>query len=129
LSLAKIIPGSWTGKLASASLRYDDGVNAPSSNLNKGLYMIDRTISIYQRPIRHTLRIGAPTSVGLQNPSLSPRQAKSLDSKMDDGSPSEGRLIFINGSSCVNDGYLASSTTFVSPLNTSIGCKAFYYIE
>jgi hypothetical protein len=95
LSLAKIIPGSWTGKLASASLRYDDGVNAPSSNLNKGLYMMDRTVSLYQRLVKHTLRIGAPTSVGLQNPSFSPRQAKSLDSKMDDGSPSEGRLNFL----------------------------------
>lgn len=129
LDISGFLEGGYTGE-ASTSWQADIGINVPASSRSKVGYYV-----IYQNFIggagtsaRNEFVLGAfKSGEANSNAALSPQEANSVDMKMDDGNPSDGKVFGTegdNGSDCVNGAADAYDIT-----NDNIACILSFSIE
>lgn len=123
MALARIIPGTYTGNSGLGNSESTPGLNTPSSKLKGGEWWIESTSAWYRTNLdsllvsRSAFIIGGHRSGSYDDNSLfTPKEAYSLDLKIDDGVPYTGKfvgLIGADGTNCVT-GSGAAATYSIS---------------
>jgi len=104
LAMAKLIVGNYTGLAGGAT----PGTNVPKSRITnsgwsfgfKGVTAADA--NLYNQDLSNFLSIGTPTGALTQGAAITPQDAWQVDTKIDDGSPSLGRVMTMKPASLAN---------------------------
>lgn len=108
LSLAGLIPGTYTGVTGSGGTTYHvvPEENAPRSRFGGGWTANTRyggSAARYDYNYLNSFLVGAATATSLtQDPLFTPQDAWNVDTKFDDGKPGKGRVIGLYYSTCAN---------------------------
>lgn len=123
LELAENLPGtmagSYTGWFNATTHKYRGNVNTPASAISSTAYQVCYVSSFAPPHTNYSghiimLRNENNDSDGVGDEVLTPAEMKSLDTKMDDGSPLTGNAVTRGGASCLSGSeYNLSLTTFV----------------
>ncbi len=122
LFLAEILPGTYTGKFVGGC--YEVDINAPKGSFNgSGFEINNPNNDVYGKN-------DVSVEFGIRNPAIcssfslavfTPADAKSVDKKMDNSDPEEGKIVARNGvgvSGCVSSGnYQVSNADTVCRLH------------
>lgn len=126
LSDANLINGKYSGY---DEVVYGSGDNVPYLGLNKGYYHFV-WVGLGDAAI---LRISSflTSNFTWWGSAVSPEDAFSIDTKLDDGMPYTGRMQSSNGDNGAGgyDACVASSTQTYIKSSTSLGCQMDYYIK
>ncbi len=133
LSLAKMIPGDYTGELDGKALT--PGVNVPSSKIKDAGYWLTTFDTIYGR-IDNYIEFGSTDDNVLNGPVISPRDARAIDTKIDDGLAGSGDVMTSNARvNMVELTGCTSKDTFEAPpsdyilSSKNILCKMFFFFD
>lgn len=141
LSLAKVIPGTYTGKKQSTTSPYCViGTNCPTSSFHPLSNFMITTTQIYLATRGMHLFFSTSNSSGTDNhpnkPVISPQDANSIDHKIDDGKPATGKIETLNGwdingtqeTGCtsINGTNIADTATYIKSDNTELCIMAFF---
>lgn len=152
LSNAGLIAGIFSGVAGTASVSHvshvvfdDVAQNAPSGKRGKTGYTLywlgprDLDAAHFDgTDYRHVILYGTSTTSTLaSDAALTPREAKTLDGKIDDGKPGLGRVYARVDATCVRDSaatsilglYAQSTVAFYDTSLTKIGCAIGYKID
>jgi len=128
LNLAGIVPGSYSGEGTDGADETTGGVNAPKSKLSGGIYTLREDAALttgFGIPSTNYLFLGAyRTGNQAHLELLTPTQAKSIDSKADDGFPQSGFIYGTEdgaGTECVTAAP-GNSTTPYKVTNEAAAC-------
>lgn len=130
LSNAELIAGKFTGvRSGNNDLMVTTGLNAPASKLTNAGYSLyftdDGTGPTYFKEdfYPHTLQIGSynDSAIGSAGNVLSPKEAKNIDDKMDDGLPGLGKVRAKGDTACITS--LAPATTRYKLTEKQETCK------
>lgn len=136
LSAAQMLPNSLTGQIVTAnSVRQVAGQNVPTSQYSKNIAYFPSYFNFYDLPLANMMTLGTYFGgQGLYNDgAFTALDAYAVDSKMDDGNPSRGKVIVGRGSSYLWSSYCVSgninSTTPVTYLfsDTVASCRLVFY--
>ena len=126
LSLAGILPGTYTGNAGPNSVYGNDyiyGTNSPASRIagaGWGIayadYATTPSTNVFQRDYRRWITVGADDDVLADAPFLSSADALSLDKKADDGKPATGLIQATYVGTCTN---AASNTDYTASYKLS----------
>lgn len=118
LSLSKIYPGNYTG-WPNAAPFLESGVTVPAANIYTGVYYMTYELGNDTFGIAgNTIRLGGidDNTLKAQKAALTPKDAESIDKKIDDGIAWKGKIVFRNGyyppnttNDCVDNGTTAPS--------------------
>jgi prepilin-type N-terminal cleavage/methylation domain-containing protein len=124
LSLAKILPNPFTG-ISSSTLWVNIGVNVPEGPFDKTAYIIDYE-EVYGKSKNYLRLAGVSSANDVAAAVFTPANSKAIDNKIDDGSPTTGKIF---GEIGLGDTYVACVTGDNYNLsNTEISCRLFYQI-
>lgn len=133
LTLAALVPGNYTGVAGSGGNAHAViGQNVPASKIIGGGYTLLNINSYYGINKGNLVELGAESTNNRTYESLlSPRDASSIDKKVDDGLPEYGNVGGVKGNSDSGDncimgtsGDLKYELTFESK-----GCRMFFLVE
>ena len=135
MSLAGIISGNYTGLPESGAIKY--GTNAPEARISGAGYALDTNStapSLYTIPNRIHIRLaGNGSDVVARHAVLTPPEAQSIDSKIDDGLADNGKVFGVDGIPIGNydctDGLLGNSTASYVLSSTEIGCRMIFWLK
>jgi prepilin-type N-terminal cleavage/methylation domain-containing protein len=124
MALAGIIPGTYSGNSLKGGYEPTAGLNVPASRLSNGVWWIDYSAAWYPGNVDSLLSPKSVLSIGAIRPSsyneyplLTPTEASSIDTKIDDGVPYLGQALGLvgtgAGTNCVT-GSGASATYSLS---------------
>lgn len=105
MSLAGLIQGTYTGNSVLTNYETTPGLNTPTSKMPKGEWFVADTLPWYAANVdalltsKRRLIIGAHRTISENEaPLFTPAEARSIDSKIDDGVPYLGRVVGLIGS-------------------------------
>ena len=103
LSLSSYLKGSYSGVAVGANNQADIGINVPSSKRKAvGFYLFYGDLATVET--RNEIRLGAfRSSSANSNAALTPKDAKNIDLKTDDGNPTAGNIYAIKGTDIVSE--------------------------
>lgn len=135
LALAGYIPGSYTG--AVGAVRHVAGVNCPASVIPKGGYQVFYTTSgaTNYSTYGQSLQLGTPAGDHYNESIMSPSDAYSIDTKIDDGIAATGNLYVLRAASlngtagkCVTAGWTAATATWTLT-DTTVSCRLIWWLN
>jgi Tfp pilus assembly protein PilV len=133
LALSGFVDGSYTGEGAGSGAQADIGLNVARSKRSKVGYMI--LWGDFGPSSRNEIQIGAyRANAGATDSSVTPKEALSIDKKMDDGLPAIGFVFAKDGAEassgdCVDDGADNTLKTRDDTYNTStdeLACRVSF---
>jgi len=141
LSLAKAIPGTYTGQKQSTSSPYCViGTNCPTSSFHPLSQFMITSTQMYLAIRGMHLFFATSNASGTDNhpskPVISPQDAHSIDQKIDNGKPATGEIEAANGwdingtqvTGCtsINGTDIADTATYIKSDNTELCIMAFF---
>jgi prepilin-type N-terminal cleavage/methylation domain-containing protein len=122
LALAGLIPGTYTGSQGSPAGHYL-GINNPESKMKgSGWWFRDYTVANPSRPASY-LELSKLTAGTLMGATFTPADAMSIDSKIDDGKPSDGKVLGGNTTeTCI-------SGTEYNLASSKVACLMRFYLD
>jgi hypothetical protein len=142
LQKAGLIGGTYTGVVYSGSLRYKWDINAPGSKIDGAGFTLRTpgvaTVYSYSSPTNTNLisfsNLHSTNGTGVYG-AVTPMEAYSIDTKIDDGQATSGRLYALKGfefngvaGRCVSaDYYSATSATYVVT-DTKRSCRLWFWM-
>lgn len=131
LALAGLVEGSYTGVSGSGgSFHALIGTNIPASKLNNGSWMYYQRVAngdtnfFTMDNAYNVLQFGAASGIGTNyQPALRPAEAWNIDTKVDDGKPTYGRVIAIHWDN------MCSTADSGAANSTNTNLAASYYVS
>ena len=135
LSLAGLVNGNYVGGDGGYNWSYVTGITIPASKKKgKGWVIVDTGVLHGKQGnaigfMSPTLWPGGGPNYYPWGPALITRDAVSIDKKMDDGDPRDGRLYLGNGPSQWNPTCLNNTTGVLTLTNTNDGCGLVFWLD
>lgn len=140
LANAGLIEGNYTGVVGTAPNYFSLGGNVPASRLSNVGYRMGfsngstSSTEVFFTPRGNMLEVGAVVSgnTGLNGPAFEPEEMWNIDTKLDDGRVSYGRITARRASSLVNPGCATTDDPTTAEYSLSSGaklCSVMYLLQ